>query len=121
MTREEIVRKVVRGEEDIAALGDAGISVILESGAVKLLGADIAPVRVSEADVAHGWLRHSGSRATLRRWAQFVHGAVGLVDLSFDNSLESERLLDALWRANFGEVSAQELDDCARQILVKRA
>lgn len=121
VTAEDVIRKVVRGEEGLAALKEAGVDVVIESGTVKVLTSNLAPVKVSATDVARGWLRLSSSPKEFRRWARFVHGAVGLIELEFDNSAESERLLDALWRVSFGERTVRDLDDRARDVLMKKS
>lgn len=83
-----------------------------------MLGGLDAPVAISPMDVALGWLRHSENARDLREWAQVVHGAIGLIDLAFDQSAESQTLIDLLWRVSFGERASPEMDALVRAVVV---
>jgi hypothetical protein len=112
------VRQVVRGELEWARLREFGVSVVLSSDSVTVLGKIECPVVVSPQDVATGWMHHAGSTSDLREWARIVHGAIGLIELDFDDDPLHDSLLDALWRLNFGELPTQEMEETARRLLL---
>jgi hypothetical protein len=113
-----VVRQAVRGELGWTSLREFGVSVVVGSDTVKVLGNIERPVAVSPQDVATGWMRHASSSSALREWARIIHGAVGLIELDFDDHPLGDSLLDALWRLNFGERPTADMEELARRILL---
>lgn len=116
--RIQALRDVVRGDKTWRDLNSLGISVDVSNENVQVFTTLERPVRVSAADVARGWLRHVDNDIELREWARFVHGAVGLIELAFEDHPLGESLLDGLWRISFGEPVPRNVTETARRILV---
>jgi len=114
----EAILEVVSGDRHWRDLENVGIPVALADRRVAILGQPRVPVRVNLAQVAGGWLRHSGNERDLREWACLLHAGVSLVDLDLGESAEAEALRDALWRVAFGEEITPEMHARVRRCLI---
>jgi hypothetical protein len=113
--REELVRRVVRGERPWTDLRSLGMNIQPEEGYV----ADVPPLdlQVSIPDLARGFVFHLGEPRALREWA-FVMEALP-TDFAAENHPSGALVMDALWSASFGdplsEVQTELLKDVARE------
>ena len=110
----------VRGEQDWQSLNKIGVSISLRGDQVSVIGSIPSPVVATARDVAAGWLRHADNRDELRRWAQVVMGAVGVIELDFQETGDEDALKDALWKVSFGGSATAAMENLARRILLTR-
>ena len=118
MNLSQAVRAVVLGERDWRDLKDLGVTIHMGDAGVTIMGAPVDPIAVGAVELARGWLRHASNERALREWARFLHGAISLVELDVDQHPLGERLLDGLWRLNFGEPVQEEMHEIARRVLI---
>jgi len=115
----ELIREIVAGARHWRDLRNCGVLVDVSPDGVRVLGGQEAPVKIGVEDLARGWLAHSESGSALREWARFVHGAVSLIELDVESHPLGEELLDAVWRASFGEPLSEDMTKTARRILLR--
>jgi hypothetical protein len=117
---EGIALGVIRGEVPLRALKQLGVEIDSQDESLELRSEKFnVAVTPTVLDVALGLLRYGSSildREDLRKWAFFLLGESGLVDLvGVESDPEGELLISALWDASFDEgVSRNVLETAAR-------
>ena len=110
---------VIRGELALSTLTQIGIEISREDGSYKLESGnfDVA-VTPTAFDLALGILRYtSRKKDELRKWAFFVLGECGAIDLSkIESHPQGEVLIDALWEASFHGTVKREVIALAEKI-----
>jgi hypothetical protein len=99
-TVEEVIRQVIRGERPWTDLRSLGMDLRPETGEAR----DLPPtdVKVDIHDLASGFVAQWHDPAALRAWA-FTLQAVDADFEPVEGHPSGEAVLDALWKASFGE------------------
>jgi hypothetical protein len=116
---EEIILGVLRGDLSLSMLTQIGIDIRVKDGFYKLQSGNLnISVRPTLSDVATGILKYSSrSNDELRKWAFFILGECGAIDLSaIESDPDGEVLIDALWDCSFRGVLDSETVALARKI-----
>jgi hypothetical protein len=111
---DELIRRVVRGDQPWTDLRTLGMDLHPETGQ-----ADNVPpteVKIDIHDLARGFASHRDDPAALRAWA-FVMQSLGADFEAVAEDPSGEIILDALWRASFGE----PLDEAQERLIEKLA
>jgi hypothetical protein len=110
---------VIRGELALDTLTEIGIDISSVDGSYKLESGnfDVA-VAPTASDLALGILRYtSRKKDELRKWAFFVLGECGAIDLGkIEAHPQGEVLIDALWDASFQGVIKRDVIALAEKI-----
>jgi hypothetical protein len=104
-TAEETIQQVVRGERPLADLAPLGMKAEPEESRCQFLSSFPSETRVSLRDLAKGFLAHSQDSRGLKEWA-FVMEAMP-ADFATEEHPEGEAVLNALWKASFGEALSE--------------
>jgi hypothetical protein len=115
----EIILGVVRGDLSLNVLSQIGIDIRVKEGFYELESGEFdISVRPTSSDVAKGILKYSSrSNNELRKWAFFILGECGAIDLSaIESDPNGEVLIDALWDCSFQGVLGAEIAVLAKQI-----
>lgn len=116
---EEIILGVLRGDLSLSMLTQIGIDIRVKDGFYKLQSGNLnISVRPTLSDVATGILKYSSrSNDELRKWAFFILGECGAIDLSaVESNPDGEVLIDALWDCSFQGVLDSETVALAKKI-----
>ena len=110
---------VIRGDRALDTLTQIGIDISCEDGFYKLESGNFdVVVAPTASDLALGILRYtSRKKDELRKWAFFVLGESGAIDLSkLESHPQGEVLIDALWEASFQGAIKSEVIALAEEI-----
>lgn len=111
---------VIRGDLSLNVLSQIGIEITVKNGYYKLKSGEF-DVSVSPAlsDIAMGILKYeSRNRDERRKWAFFILGECGAIDLSeIEADDDGQLLIDALWDCSFHGVLGSEMVALAKKLV----
>jgi hypothetical protein len=113
---DDLLLRVVRGEEDPALLAEIGVNLEGEPGSYRVAcPAGLPVVVVAMVDLAAGFLHHWSLGTSLPEWSAYVLSA-DCFDFPEDRSDADDLLIGAMWDASFGEPVSGEAVDVARHL-----
>jgi hypothetical protein len=117
----EVILRVVRGERPWTDLGKLGIDVRIEGDRCTIRNPRGIEATADIQDLASGLLAHQGDPRALRSWAFVVEAGSPFLDLDVEGDPAGEILLDALWKAGFGEPIPKQAVQTAERLVANRA
>jgi hypothetical protein len=113
---QEIVRRMVRGEIPWTQLKVIGISIDLEDGRCKIENPKGIVAKADVHDLAKGLLSYLHHPGKLREWAYLMEAGSTFLDLDVEDHPSGEPLMQALWKASFGEPISEDDKKMAQQL-----
>jgi hypothetical protein len=113
---QEIIRQMVRGEIPWTQLKVIGISVALEDGRCHIENPKGIVAKADVHDLAKGLLSYLQHPGKLREWAYLMEAGSTILDLDVEDHPAGEPLMQALWKASFGEPISEDEKKMAEQL-----
>ena len=113
---QETIRQMVRGEIPWTQLKAIGISIDLEGNRCKIENPRGIVAKADVHDLAKGLLSYLNNAAELRRWAYLLEAGSTFLDLDVEDHPSGDQMLQALWKASFGEPISEDDKKLAQQL-----
>jgi hypothetical protein len=102
-SEQETILNFVRGREPWTKLRTVGIQLDLSASSVQTKNTGGIVATADAYDVAEGLLTHIHDAEELRPWALILESGSDFLDLALEVHPAGEVLLDAVWKASFGD------------------
>ena len=113
---QETIRQMVRGEIPWTQLKAIGISIDLEGNRCAIDNPRGIVAKADVHDLAKGLLSYLNNPAELRQWAYLLEAGSTFLDLDVEGHPSGEQMLQALWKASFGESISEDDKKMAEQL-----
>lgn len=116
----ELIQQVVRGERPWTDLASIGIDVQFEGNRCLIANPRGIVATADVHDVAAGLLAHQHDPHELQEWAYILEASSTFLDLDVEQHPSGDALLDAVWRASFGEPLPADIIQLAEQLVHRK-
>ena len=100
---QEAIVQMVRGKKPWEELRRLGIELAFEDGSCRINNPRGIEATADAHDLAEGLLAFREDVQALRRWAFVIEAGSSFLDLRLEPQAAAEILLDAVWKASFGD------------------